>query len=72
MAEYEPIALDSDSEISKILKRDFLSFFRNGYGRFGPDKSFMPERFKDFVDDILNMEVYPDDVWLTSHPKTGE
>ena len=72
MVEYEAIDLESDSEISQILKKDFLASFRKGYGRFGPEKCFLPERFKDFVDDILNMEVYPDDVWLISHPKTGK
>lgn len=52
-----------------VLKESFLSPFRRGYCEI--DGVTLPEHFQDFIERILNMEVFEDDIWICSYPKTG-
>ncbi|KAL1449726.1 hypothetical protein WDU94_002206 [Cyamophila willieti] len=31
----------------------------------------VPPKFKEMGEEIYNMEIYPDDVWVVSYPRTG-
>lgn len=36
-----------------------------------PGRILLPPKYRDLGEDILNMDVRPDDVWLVSYPRTG-
>ncbi|KAL1449724.1 hypothetical protein WDU94_002204 [Cyamophila willieti] len=65
--EFQPI--HSDSDATRILNNQFISSFRTGYIRC--KGVCMPEYYKEFAEDIINMDVRDDDVWVCSFPKTG-
>lgn len=64
--------MESDCETidDKILNEKFVNLFRSGY--VSVKGITLPERFKDFYKAIDNFEVFDDDVWVCSFPKTGE
>ncbi|XP_063631922.1 luciferin sulfotransferase-like [Cydia splendana] len=41
------------------------------YARFGDSGYLLPASYNDDADDTRNMTVRPDDVWLTSYPRSG-
>ncbi|KAL1449725.1 hypothetical protein WDU94_002205 [Cyamophila willieti] len=67
MLTFEPIS--NETEIGKVLKSKFTSSFRTGYVRC--KGVCMPEYYVEFAEDIINMDVRDDDVWVCSFPKTG-
>ncbi|XP_017782119.1 PREDICTED: sulfotransferase family cytosolic 1B member 1-like [Nicrophorus vespilloides] len=59
----------SDSELIELRDRYGLSSARKGYGEF---KGYsLPESFSKYQKEIEDLEVYDDDVWVTSFPKSG-
>lgn len=60
---------DKNEELDEILLKDFTTVFRPGY--INVEGVTMPQRFAEMRDDIHNMEVNEDDVWVCSFPKTG-
>lgn len=63
------MGLTFDSVQDITLEENFTNEFRSGY--ISVNGVTMPERFKDFKDAIENFEVYDDDIWICSFPKTG-
>ncbi|XP_017782108.1 PREDICTED: sulfotransferase 1C4-like [Nicrophorus vespilloides] len=55
--------------LDEILERKFTSVFRKGYRKYG--KFTLPARFEDLRTEIDDFEVFDDDVWVCSFPKTG-
>ncbi|XP_018321161.1 amine sulfotransferase [Agrilus planipennis] len=52
-----------------ILDKKWVNTFRKGY--VSVKGVTLPLRYKDLAEDIENLEVYDDDVWVCSFPKTG-
>lgn len=61
----------SDSEQDRLLNQFFVTPFRKGYVRIGPNKVLMTVCYLEYADRIEDMEVRDSDVWVVSHPKTG-
>lgn len=68
---YEKITED-ESEVTKILVRDFMPLLQKGFIRYGPEKVVMPEYYLAFSEAIEKFEIRIDDICVISHPKTGE
>ncbi|KAI5714784.1 hypothetical protein M8J77_005566 [Diaphorina citri] len=66
--DFEPISGQS-TDGTRILNTQFISPFRTGYVRC--KGVCMPEYYVNFAEDIINMDVRDDDVWVCSFPKTG-
>ncbi|XP_058803922.1 luciferin sulfotransferase-like [Phymastichus coffea] len=58
-----------DDDLNRLLKEKFTSEFRTGY--INVDGVCLPEYYAEFADAIENMQVYDDDIWVCSFPKTG-
>lgn len=63
-----PELLQKD-ELGNILSKHFLNEFRTGY--IESSGHLMPEFFETISDDIKNLNIYNDDIWVCSFPKTG-
>lgn len=59
-----------NAELDEILKKYFTSKFRSGYAAV--KGVTMPERFAEMQEEIYNLQVNEDDVWVCSFPKTGK
>lgn len=66
------VKIEPNNEVDKILYKYFTSPFRKEYIEVGDGKFIMPEHYSTIADEIENFEVKDTDIWLTSHPKTGE
>ena len=42
-----------------------------GFVRVGPKKYFFPQKYKQEAAEIYNMPLRPDDVFVTSYPRSG-
>ncbi|XP_050537286.1 luciferin sulfotransferase-like [Daktulosphaira vitifoliae] len=60
---------DVDSQVSDILKKCFVTSFRNGYLK--ANDVVLPVYFQKFGQRILDMDIRDDDIWVCSFPKTG-
>uniref|UniRef100_A0A8D8Q3E7 Uncharacterized protein n=1 Tax=Cacopsylla melanoneura TaxID=428564 RepID=A0A8D8Q3E7_9HEMI len=69
MLQYEEFCSEN-GEIKQLLQSTFTNSFRKGYVR--TREVCLPEYYKDFGDQILDMDVRDDDVWMCSFPKSGE
>lgn len=58
------------NEIDKILNLYFTSEFRTGYKNY--EGFLMPEYFESIIENIEDLEVCNDDIWVCSFPKTGK
>lgn len=58
------------TELKEILQKYFTNKFRSGYVTV--EGVTMPERFAEMQEEIFNMEVNENDVWVCSFPKTGK
>ncbi|KAI5694330.1 hypothetical protein M8J75_015161 [Diaphorina citri] len=67
MLQFESVS--DETEIGKLLRSKFTCSFRTGYVRC--KGVCMPEYYVNFAEDIINMDVRDDDVWVCSFPKTG-
>lgn len=63
------MSLASDKELDKILTEKFTNVFRKGYAQV--EGFTMPLRYLDLKDEILDLEINEEDVWICSFPKTG-
>ncbi|XP_017782112.1 PREDICTED: sulfotransferase family cytosolic 1B member 1-like [Nicrophorus vespilloides] len=61
--------IKSAEELDELRNQHCLSSARKGYGVF---KGYaLPENFAKYQKEIEDLEVYDDDVWVTSFPKCG-
>ncbi|XP_058454540.1 luciferin sulfotransferase [Malaya genurostris] len=58
-----------ETELSGRLDKFFSK--KNSLIEVNPGKVFMPTKFQEIGEDILNLEIRTDDVWLLSYPRTG-
>ncbi|XP_018573177.1 sulfotransferase family cytosolic 1B member 1-like [Anoplophora glabripennis] len=58
-----------DADLDEVLRKYFTSKFRSGY--VTAKGVTMPERFAEMQEEIYNLEVNENDVWVCSFPKTG-
>ena len=45
--------------------------FRNGFVRFQPSGQLLPRNFANYEKTIMDMDVFEDDIWISSFPKCG-
>lgn len=60
---------DTNAKLDRILKEKFTSDFRSGY--ITVDGVCLPEYYEKFAEPLDNFDVYDDDIWLCTFPKTG-
>ncbi|KAF2893637.1 hypothetical protein ILUMI_12538 [Ignelater luminosus] len=60
-----------NDEIGKIIDEEMLSEFCTKYIMVGQDRTVFASYYLQYVEEIKNFEVYDDDVWVVSFPKTG-
>lgn len=60
-----------ETEIDKKLYKYITNQYRKGYVEIGEKKIVMPQYYAQIADDIENFEVRDSDVWIVTHPKTG-
>lgn len=70
MFEYEVVNKET-TPLFNILDKGFTSILQPKYILAGKEKICMPEHFKDIADEIENFDVFEDDIFLISYPKTG-
>ncbi|KAG5891566.1 hypothetical protein JTB14_015833 [Gonioctena quinquepunctata] len=58
-----------DGELDEIMEKNYTSTFRTGYITLRGVA--MPKRFEDIQENIYNLNVREEDVWICSFPKTG-
>lgn len=63
--------IQRDSETSRILLDYFMPKFRNGYVEIDEEKYLLPIDYLRFEESYDNFEVKNSDVYIASHPKTG-
>ncbi|XP_046681707.1 luciferin sulfotransferase-like [Homalodisca vitripennis] len=63
--EYTPVGGDCQD----LLERHFITAFRHGYVRC--QGTVLPVYYKQFAEDILNLQIRDDDIWVCSFPKAG-
>ncbi|XP_017774557.1 PREDICTED: sulfotransferase family cytosolic 1B member 1-like [Nicrophorus vespilloides] len=63
------LALKRDSDLIRIRTKYFTNNYRKDYSVY--NGFTMPEYFGKYFEEIQEMEVYDDDVWVTGFPKTG-
>lgn len=69
--EIRKIQEDEDAA-SRILYRDATTPFRKSFITVGEDEMSIAISFEKYVEEIKNLEVYQDDVFVVSFPKTGK
>ncbi|CAH0554476.1 unnamed protein product [Brassicogethes aeneus] len=60
---------DKNDYLSKLLEEKYTSIFRPGYVEI--DGVTLPRRYKELKNDIDDFDVFEDDIWICSFPKTG-
>lgn len=65
MVEHSDFSLSRAAEILNRAFRIENNFFDAGYG------SVLPKRFRNISEQVKNLKVYDDDVFLCSFPRTG-
>lgn len=69
--EHEWKVIKSDNATDKLLYKDFMPSFRNGYLEINEEKYCMPVDYLRIIDQVEKFEVRESDVIIASHPKTG-
>lgn len=67
---YEEVRLDD--EIGKIIKEEIANKVYNKYLMIGKDRTVFSNLYLEYAEEIKNFEIYDDDVWVVSYPKTGK
>lgn len=57
-------------DLYKKMLVDFAGF-TEGVVKVGPEKWIMPAKYEQFADHIHNFEARPDDIWISSLPRSG-
>ncbi|KAF2892846.1 hypothetical protein ILUMI_13325 [Ignelater luminosus] len=60
-----------EGEVGRILKEEILCELCPRYILVGEDGTCLGEEYTKFAEQIKNLEVRNDDVWVVSYPKTG-
>lgn len=66
---FEPIC---DEYTEEINKKSFDKIELNASTIIHPSECVVGSRFKKYIKKILEFEVYPDDTWVISFPKSGK
>ena len=63
----------SFDKVDDIVAEKFNNFFpiANSLIEVNPGRVFLPHKFAEIAESILNLPIYSDDVWLVSYPRTG-
>jgi estrone sulfotransferase len=55
----------------KLISRQNNSIYPEVFKKFGPGKCFLPPFFADYYEEIKNLEIRDDDLWICSFIKAG-
>lgn len=60
-----------DNDLHQQMLKDFPFHGEEGIVQVGPEKWILPAKFERFADKIYNFEARPDDVWISTVPRSG-
>ena len=59
-----------DEELNQRLLKDFTGE-RTGFLQVGPDKWFLPSKYKSEANNFYNFKPRTDDIWVVTFPRSG-
>lgn len=63
--------IQTDREIDKVLYNN-VTKYNNGFIEIGEERIVMPIKYLDLADGVENFHVRETDIFVASHPRTGE